>query len=39
MVAGGIMASTIEDWTFIQGLYWAFQTTTTVGKHRAGLRV
>jgi len=32
MVAGGVVASTIEGWTFIQGMYWAFQTTTTVGK-------
>lgn len=31
MVAGGVMASGLEGWTFIQGLYWAFQTTTTVG--------
>jgi hypothetical protein len=31
MVLGGLMICHLEDWTFIQGLYWAFQTTTTVG--------
>jgi len=31
MMAGGWAISTIQNWTFVQGLYWAFQTTTTVG--------
>mmetsp|Transcript_1110 Transcript_1110/g.2340 ORF Transcript_1110/g.2340 Transcript_1110/m.2340 type:complete len:311 (-) Transcript_1110:106-1038(-) len=31
MILGGIMICFLEGWTFISGLYWAFQTTTTVG--------
>ena len=31
MMAGGWVMSSMQGWSFISGLYWAFQTTTTVG--------
>jgi len=31
MVAGGLAASALEGWSVPSGLYWAFQTMTTVG--------
>jgi len=30
-LGGALIVSRVEGWTFVDGLYWAFQTTSTVG--------
>ena len=31
ILLGGVVVSYLEDWSFIAGIFWAFQTVTTVG--------
>ena len=33
MLIGGLLMSYYEGWTIVEGIWWAYQTTTTIGKH------
>jgi hypothetical protein len=31
ILSGGLVMQSLEGWSFIEGLFWAFETSTTIG--------